>query len=59
MQKQYILNRNINNWFTTLQTENLKLKVKRAKSLLNFHCPESYTFFKGSFKEGKSKNKCN
>lgn len=58
MQKQYILNRKLNIWETNKITKNHQKKIKKAKSLINYRCPESYSFFKGEFQEGKTKNKC-
>ena len=59
MQKQYILNRRLNNKHKQKQNELLSLKIQRAKSSLDLNCPESFTFFKTQFKEGLSKNECN
>jgi hypothetical protein len=59
MQKQYILNRKLNNRHKQKQNELLSLKIQRAKSSLDLNCPESFTFFKTQFKEGLTKNKCN
>ena len=59
MQKQYILNRKLNNRHKQKQNELLSLKIQRAKSSLDLNCPESFTFFKTQIKEGLTKNKCN
>ena len=58
MQKQYILNRRLNNRHKKEQNELLSLKIQRAKSSLDLKCPESFTFFQTQFKEGLTKNKC-
>ena len=59
MQKQYSLNRKLNNRHKEKQDQLLSEKIHRAKSSLDFNCPESFTFFKTKFKEGLTKNKCN
>ena len=59
MQKQYILNRRLNNRHKEEQNNLLSLKIQKAKSSLDLKCPESFTFFKTQFKEGLTKNKCN
>ena len=58
MQKQYILNRKLNNMHKNEQNKLLSLKIQRAKSLLDLNCPESFTFFKTQFREGLTKDKC-
>jgi hypothetical protein len=58
MQKQYILNRKLNNIHKKEQNQLLSLKIQRAKSYIDLNCPESFTFYKNQFKEGLTKNKC-
>jgi len=58
MQKQYILNRKLNLAHKKEQDKLLSLKIRKAKSLIDIKCPESFTFFKTSFKDGLTKNTC-
>ena len=58
MQKQYILNRKLNNIHKKEQNQLLSLKIQRVKSYIDLNCPESFTFYKTQFKEGLTKNKC-
>lgn len=58
MQRQYILNRKLNLIHKNEQNNYLREKIKRAKSLVNLNCPESFKFFKNEFHEGQSKDKC-
>ena len=58
MQKQYILNRKLNIAHKKEQDKLLSLKIKKVKSLIDIKCPESFTYFKTSFKDGLTKNTC-
>ena len=58
MQKQYILNRKLNITHKKEQDELLLKKIKKVKSSIDIKCPESFTFFKTSFKDGLTKNTC-
>jgi len=58
MQKQYILNRKLNLAHKKEQDKLLSLKIRKVKSLIDIKCPESFTFFKTSFKDGLTKNTC-
>ena len=58
MQKQYILNRKLNIAHKKEQDKLLLKKIKKAKSLIDIKCPESFTFFKTSFRDGLTKNTC-
>jgi hypothetical protein len=40
------------------QDKLLSLKIKRVKSAIDINCPESFTFYKTTFKDGKNKNRC-
>ena len=56
MQKQYILNRKLNIAHKKKQDELLLNKIKKVRSAIDIKCPESFTFFKTSFKDGLTKN---
>jgi len=58
MQKQYILNRKLNIAHKKEQDKLLSMKIRKVKSSIDIKCPESFTFFKTSFKDGLTKNTC-
>ena len=58
MQKQYILNRRLNLAHKKEQDKLLSLKIRKVKSSIDIKCPETFTFFKTSFKDGLTKNTC-
>ena len=58
MQKQYIPNRRLHIINKKNQDKLLSLKIKRAKSALDINCPESFTFYKTTFKDSHRKNRC-
>ena len=59
MNKNYIYNRLLYNLDKEEQNTYLKIKIKKAKSLIDLKCPESFSFYKNEFTESKPKNKCN
>ena len=58
MQKQYILNRRLHNINKKNQDKLLSLKIRKVKSAVDINCPESFTFYKTTFKDGHRKNRC-
>ena len=58
MQKQYILNRRLHNINKKNQDKLLSLKIRKVKSVVDINCPESFTFYKTTFKDGHRKNRC-
>ena len=59
MQKQYILNRRLHRMHNYEQNIYLNSKIKRAKSYVDINCPESFTFHRGEFKKGLTRDFCN
>ena len=57
MQRRYIFNRHLNKHYKLEQNILLSKRIKKAKSLIDLSCPESFTFFKTHFKEGRPKDK--
>ena len=57
MQRPYIFNRHLNKHYKLEQNILLSKRIKKAKSLIDLSCPESFTFFKTHFKEGTSRYK--
>ena len=58
MQKQYVLNRRLHMINKKNQDKLLSYRIKKAKSAIDINCPESYTFYKSTFKDGLTKNRC-
>ncbi len=58
MQKQYILNRRLHIINKMNQDKLLSLKIRKVKSAVDINCPESFTFYKTTFKDGHKKNRC-
>ena len=58
MQKQYIQNKRLHIINKKNQDKLLSLKIKRVKSAIDINCPESFTFYKTTFKDGHRKNRC-
>jgi len=58
MQKQYILNRRLHIINKKNQDKLLSLKIRKVKSAVDIKCPESFTFYKITFKDGHRKNRC-
>ena len=58
MQKQYILNRRLHIINKINQDKLLSLKIRKVKSAVDINCPESFTFYKTTFKDGHKKNRC-
>ena len=57
MQRPYIFNRHLKKHYEDEQNKFLSKRIKKAKSSIDFSCPESFTFFKTRFKEGSFKDK--
>ena len=49
MHKLFIINRHLNEQWTTLSNEYMAKKLQNAKTKLNMKCPESFDFYKNRF----------
>lgn len=60
MKKPFILNHFLNDKYKREQNEYMMKRIGNAKSSIKMGCPESFTFYKKSFKKNRPKrNICN
>jgi hypothetical protein len=59
MHRPFIINRHLNEHWTTLSNEYMAKKLQNAKPKINMKCPESFEFYKTQFHRTSVRNsKC-